>query len=442
MASLSPQELVAALAALKETLSGAELDALLVDYEFWARPNQLPPAWEWSTWLVLAGRGFGKTWVGSHATSAAVIGRTPLSGGARHNVAIVAETAADARDVMVEGPAGILAQTPKDYRPLYEPSKRRLTWPNGATGTLFNATEPDQLRGPQHDWAWCDEAAKWQYAQETWDMLQFGMRLGRLPQVVVTTTPRPIKLIKELLADPGTAVTRGATMDNRANLAASFIKKIHDKYEGTRLGRQELYAEVLDDVPGALWRRQQIEASRVRLGEHINIDDLQRIVVAIDPPATSGEDADECGIVVCGIDRKDPPHLYVLQDLSFPQASPTAWASTACAAFHQWKADRIIGEVNNGGEMVEAVIRAHDPNVPLRSVHATRGKVRRAEPIAALWEQGRGHIVGAMPQLEDQMAEMTPDFDSKVAGYSPDHLDAMVWAATDLTEAPTDDLLL
>jgi len=405
-------------------LTTKEKAALRYHWPFWARPNQIAPEGDWLSWLILAGRGFGKTRSGAEWVRAGACGKTPLAKGKFGRFAIIAETSADARDVLVEGESGILAVHPKGFRPLYEPSKRRLTWPNGAVGTLYNATEPDQLRGPQHDAAWCDELAKWQYARETWDQLQFGLRLGDHPQVVVTTTPRPIPLIKEIMADARTITTRGATMDNSANLAESFMAQIVAKYEGTRLGRQELHAEILDDVPGALWTRAMLDVASVD-----EAPEMARVVVAIDPSGTAGDDDghDSVGIVVAG--RGIDGRCYVLADDSC-NLSPDGWARRAITAYHRHDADRIVAETNYGGAMVEAVIRGADRSVPYKTVTASRGKVIRAEPIAAFYEQGRVSHVRGLDALEDQMMLMTP------GGYqgegSPDRVDALVWAVTEL----------
>jgi predicted phage terminase large subunit-like protein len=399
------------------TLSRAQADELIHDWSFWARDNQLPPAGDWRVWLLLAGRGFGKTRSGAEFVRARVAART-----ARH-IALVAPTAADARNVMVEGESGLLAIALPRERPLYEPSKARLTWPNGAVATLFSADEPERLRGPQHDLAWCDELAAWRYPA-AWDMLMFGLRLGDDPRAVVTTTPRPTKLVRGLIADPNVAVTRGRSAENRANLAPAFLDRIVRRYEGTRLGRQELDAELLDDAPGALWSRATVEAARTDTAP-----ELRRIVVAIDPAATSGADADETGIVVAGRDKAGIG--YVLDDLSGRYA-PAEWARTAIAAWRRHRADRIVAEINNGGEMVEATLRAVEPDVPFAAVRAARGKVARAEPVAALYEQGRVRHLGAFPHLEDQMCGFTADFDRAAAGYSPDRVDALVWALSAL----------
>ncbi len=406
------------------SLSQAEARALLYDWPFWARSSQLPPEGDWRVWLLLAGRGFGKTRTGAELV------RARVTTGTARRVALVAPTAADARDVMVEGESGILAISPASNRPRYEPSKRRVSWPNGAIATLYSADEPERLRGPQHDTAWCDELASWRYP-EAWDMLMLGMRLGVDPRVVVTTTPRPTKLVRTLAADRTVAMTGGTTYENRANLAPEFIEQIVRKYEGTRLGRQEIEAEMLEDEPGGLWNRGLIEAARVRTAP-----ELMRIVVAIDPAASSGENADETGIIVAGKDGQG--HGWVLADLSGRYA-PAEWAKAAIAAYHAHGADRIVAEVNNGGEMVEATLRVTDPNLAFAAVHASRGKVIRAEPVAALYEQGRVHHLGAFAQLEDQMCSLSRMGHEPSAvrrGCSPDRVDALVWALTDLLVEP------
>lgn len=405
--------------------------AFLFEWEFWARPSQVPPDGDWATWLILAGRGFGKTRTGVEWVRKHVEGITPLTApekNAARRIAIVAETAADGRDVLVEGESGILANSMPGFAPRYEPSKRRLTWANGAIATLYNAREPDQLRGPQHDLAWSDELAKWRYVQETWDNLQLGLRLGSRPRNCVTTTPRPIKALKDIIADPGTVTTRGTSYENFIHLPPAFIERIKARYEGTRLGRQELHAEILEDTPGALWSRQRIDELRRR-----SAPELVRIVVAIDPAVSSSEAADETGVVVAG--RGADGHGYVLEDLSL-RGSPDGWARAAVSAYHRFEADRIIGEVNNGGEMVEHVVRTVDADVSYRAVRASRGKTARAEPIAALYEQGRVHHVGHAPELEDQMCIFTADYDRAAAGYSPDRVDALVWALSELMLGP------
>jgi phage terminase large subunit-like protein len=326
---------------------------LLYCWDFWARPDQIMPPGDWTSWLILAGRGWGKTRTGSEAIRKLVCGDTPHAPGRYKRIALIAETAADARDVMVEGGSGIIAVHPKDWQPTYEPSKRRLTWPNGAVATLYNATEPDQLRGPEHDLAYCDELAKWRYAQETWDMMQFGLRLGNHPKVIITTTPRPLPIIKKLMADPDTITTRGSTYANRANLAPSFIRSIEDRYEGTRLGRQEISAEVLDDAPGALWSRTVLDEKRVKPDA---LPDMQRVVVAIDPAASANDEGNaETGIICAGlgVDGRG----YVLDDQSC-RLSPLGWARRALATFDLNRGDCIVAELNQGGNMVEHTIRS------------------------------------------------------------------------------------
>jgi phage terminase large subunit-like protein len=413
-------------------LSRDALEALLYDWDHWARLDQKWPACVWHTWLISAGRGWGKTRTGAETVRQAACGSTPLSGGTHKEIALVGETAADVRKVMIEGPAGILATHPKAFRPKYTPSKRLLEWPNGALAHTYNGTEPDQLRGPQHDFAWADEVAKWQYMDAAWDMLQMGLRLGD-PKQVITTTPRPLPLIKQLMKEAriknsGVIHTQGITLDNRANLADTFIEKILKRYAGTRLGRQELNAEILDDVPGALWTRKTIDDSRLSYDEPL--PDMQRVVVGVDPAAKAsgeGDKTSETGIIAVGlgVDGK----AYVLDDAS-NRLGPGGWARKAIALFDTYEADRVVAEINQGGEMVERVLRAERPMLPIVLVRASRGKVVRAEPIAALYEQGRVHHVGAHSTLEDQMVLFTPfGIEGDGAG---DRVDALVWALSDL----------
>lgn len=385
-----------------------------------ARPSQLPPAGDWNGWLILAGRGFGKTRAGAGWVHELV--ETRQAG----RIALVAATAADARDTLVEGVSGLLNTASPWNRPIYEPSKRRLTWPNGAVATTFSSEEADRLRGPEHDAAWADELAAWQDPRAAWDMLQFGLRIGKRPRWLVTTTPKPIKIIKQLLARVGedVVVTRGSTFENSDNLAPTFLKAIRDRYEGTRLGRQELEAEMLADTPGALWQLDWLDRDRVT-----KAPELKRIVVAIDPAVSNNEGSDETGIIVAGIAGDD--HVYVLEDLSGRYA-PHEWAKIAVDAYRRHGADRIVAEVNQGGAMVEATLRVVDPNASYKAVHASRGKVVRAEPIAALYERRRVHHVGGFAVLEDQLCGFTSDFDRVRARYSPDRVDALVWALTEL----------
>lgn len=427
---LEPKRLQAALASLTDD----ECEQLLHDWRFLARPNQIEPDGDWQTWLVLAGRGFGKTRCGAEWV------REQIKGGAMR-AHLIAPTASDARDVMVEGESGLLAvcwagDRTIDGQPLgrpsYEPSKRRLTWANGAVATLFSAEEPERLRGPQSEIIWADELAAWKYLRETWDMAMFGLRLGDRPRTCITTTPKPLPLVKEIAKDARTVITRGSTFDNAGNLAPTFLRAIRDKYEGTRLGRQELNAEILDDLPGALWTRDAIDAGRVK-----NAPDMQRIVVAVDPSGTKGEsdDGDEIGIVVAG--KGVDGRAYVLADQTC-KLSPDGWGRRAVDAYHgRWsptpdafKADRIVAERNFGGAMVQHVIRTIDAKASYKEVTASRGKVARAEPVAALYEQGRVSHVGSFPELEDQMCSIAPE--GYVGEGSPDRADALVWALTEL----------
>ena len=398
-------------------------------WPFWARPSQLEPPGDWTTWLILAGRGFGKTRAGCETIRSWACGTTPLSRGAYSRIALVGETAADVRDVMVGDEAqGILACHPKDFRPIYEKTNRKLTWPNGAVAFLYNATEPDQLRGPQHDAAWCDELAKWRYAQETWDQLQFGLRLGSHPKQIITTTPRPIPILRKLLKDEDCIITKGSTFDNASNLALPFLKQIEDRYGGTRLGRQELEGEILDDIPGALWNRASIDDYRVK-----EAPDLERVIVSVDPATSSEEGSDETGIVVVGLGRDTDGYArgYVLEDGTL-RGTPEEWARKAVNLYRKYSADRIVAEKNQGGEMVSSVLRAVDRSVPITLVNASRGKHVRAEPISALYEQGRVHHVGRFDKLEDQMCLFSIDNLRSNSFGSPDRVDALVWGLTEI----------
>lgn len=407
-------------------LSIEQQAALRWQWKFWARPNQLEPEGDWNTWLILAGRGFGKTRTGAETIRDWVCGETPLSKGRCSRIALVAETAADARDVMVLGESGLLAVHPTDFRPTFTSSTRRVTWPNGAVAFLYNATEPDQLRGPQHDGAWCDELAKWQYCQATWDQLQFGLRLGDNPRSIVTTTPRPLPIIRKMLVTDSVVVTRGSTFDNAANMPKSFIREIEDKYGGTRLGRQELEGEILEDIPGALWNRTDIDETRLS-----EAPELERVYVAIDPATSSEEGSDETGIVVVGFARDNDGYArgYVLNDSS-GKYTPEEWSRKAVSLYRQYEADRIIAEKNQGGAMVESVIKAADRSVTVELVHASRGKYVRAEPISALYEQKRVHHVGRFDKLEDQMCLFSVDNVRDRNTGSPDRVDALVWGLT------------
>jgi len=422
LCALSPEDLKAVL----DGMPDSALDHILHDWTVWARPKQLAPEGGWFCWLILAGRGFGKTRTGAEWIRGLVEARhVDARKGDALRIAIVAETAHDGRNVMIEGESGLLACAPPHFRPAYEPSKRRLTWPNGAEATLFSAEDPDQLRGPQHHLAWCDELAKWRYPEEAWSNLTLGLRLGDAPRVCVTTTPRPLPFLKDLMADPSTVTTRGSTFENAGNLPRTFMDQVRRRYGGTRLGRQELEAEILDDVPGALWTRDMIESARLR-----DAGAMARVVVAIDPPVTSGPGADACGMVVAGL--APDGHVYVLDDRTAAGLSPHKWASRAIEAYHDFRADRLVAEVNNGGELVASLVRQIDDSVSYREVRASRGKVARAEPVAALYERGLVHHVGAFPELEDEMCGFVTGGDGRVGGRSPDRVDALVWAVTDL----------
>lgn len=410
-------------ASVLASLTDAECEALVNDWGFLARDNQLPPDGDWLVWLILAGRGFGKTRTGAEWV------RERVKAGAGR-IALIAPTASDARDVMVEGESGLLSVCwagDKTYagedlgRPAYEPSKRRLTWANGATATCFSAEEPERLRGPQHEVGWCDELAAWKYLQDTWDMFMFGLRLGVKPQALITTTPKPLKIFKTLANDPKTIVTRGSTFDNAANLAGTFLKAVRDKYEGTRLGRQELYAEVMEEAEGALWTREMVDKARTAEKP----TELVRIVIAVDPAITNKEDSAETGIVAAGITGDGNGH--VLEDAS-GRYSPAQWARKAIELFKKYEADRIVAEGNQGGEMVRHTIQTEWTSAPITIVHASRGKSARAEPIAALYEQGKVKHAADLSTLEDQLCTWEP-----LSGMpSPDRLDALVWALTEL----------
>ncbi|WP_435168556.1 DNA-packaging protein [Falsirhodobacter sp. 1013] len=417
-------------------LGGLEDNALMALpwlFDFWALAHQLPPDGAWKSWVIMGGRGAGKTRAGSEWVRAEVEGARPTDPGRSHRVALVGETIDQVREVMVFGESGILACSPPDRRPVWEAGRRRLVWPNGAVAQVFSAHEPESLRGPQFDAAWVDELAKWKKAEETWDMLQFALRLGDHPRQVITTTPRNVGVLKTILKNPSTVVTHAPTEANRAWLAASFLEEVRARYEGTRLGRQELDGVLLEDVEGALWTTPALEAGRLDRAPK-----LDRIVVAVDPPVTGHAGSDECGIVVVGAVTEGPPQNWravVLEDASVTAASPDAWARAALAAMERHGADRLVAEVNQGGDLVETVIRQIDPLVPFRAVRATKGKVARAEPIAALYEQGRVKHLRGLARLEDQMCRMT------VRGYdgkgSPDRVDALVWAVWELMVEPS-----
>ncbi|AWN35227.1 ATP-binding protein [Methylobacterium radiodurans] len=407
------------------TLPPPALRALARDWLLQARADQLPPcpaAEPWTLWAVVGGRGCGKTRTGAEWVDALARGDPAFTAEPVGRIALVAETFADLREVMIEGPSGLLGIPARGQRPLWQPSRRRLTWPNGAVAQGFSAEDPDSLRGPQFGAAWCDELAKWRQPEAAFDMLQFGLRLGRHPRILVTTTPRSIPLLRRLLADPRTAVSRARTHDNAEHLAPAFLEAVMGRYGGTRLGRQELDGELIEDRADALWSRAGIEAARVAAAPP-----LARIVVAVDPPASSGARSDACGLVAAGVAGE---HAYVLADASLQRATPEAWAAAALALYHRLAADSLVVEVNQGGEMAASVLRQCDPAVPVTPVRATRGKFLRAEPVSLLYAQGRVHHVGALPALEDELCDFGPEGLS--GGGSPDRLDALVWAVTGL----------
>lgn len=413
-------------------LTPHEAQSILLDWPLWARADQLPPDFtgthtHWKTWILLGGRGAGKTRAGAEWIRYQALGKPLLAVMPAGRIALVGPTLGEVCDTMVEGISGILAVHGESEKPDFISSKGQLVWPNGAVAQLFSAQEPDSLRGPQFDVAWCDELAKWNNLQATWDMLQFGLRLGSYPRTVVTTTPRPLKLLKMLLEDASCAVSRARTYDNADFLAASFLGEIERQYGGTRLGRQEIDGEIINDNPDALFARNQIEADRVS-----TCGALERIVVAVDPPITSNKTSNACGIICAGIDARG--HGYVLEDATEQQASPLHWARKAIALYHAMKADALVVEVNQGGEMVSTILAEVDPLVPVKPVQARRSKHLRAEPVAALYEQHRISHVKAMPELEDELCA----FEQITAkgSKSPDRVDALVWAITELMLRP------
>ncbi|MEX0348005.1 MAG: DNA-packaging protein [Paracoccaceae bacterium] len=424
--------LASAPAAVRETflseIGEGGLCALPYLFEFWALPHQLPPEGDWRAWVVIGGRGAGKTRAGAEWVRSMVEGARPLGSGAARRVALVGETYDQVRDVMIFGDSGILACSPPDRRPKWKASERRLIWPNGAEAQAFSASDPEALRGPQFDAAWVDELAKWKKASETWDMLQFALRLGEAPRVCVTTTPRNVAALRDLLASPSTVMTHAPTEANRANLASSFLDEVRARYAGTRLGRQELDGVLMADVEGALWTSGMLEGAQVDAAP-----ELDRVVVALDPAVSSGASADECGIVVVGARLKGPPQgwrAYVLADRTVRGKGPAGWAQAAIAAMEEFGAERLVAEVNQGGQLVEEVLRQVDPMVPFKAVHAARGKAARAEPVAALYEQVKVFHLRGLGALEEQMCLMTSrGFEGQ---GSPDRVDALVWALHEL----------
>jgi len=409
--SLSDEERLEVLS----SLSPREAEALQYDWEFWARDNQLSPEGDWRKWLIMTGRGWGKT------RTAAEYVRDLAFKGTAPRMGLIARSAGEVRDTMVEGEAGILEVSPPWFYPHYEPSKRRLTWPNGVQATTYSGDEPDQLRGPSHHFIWADELASWRYLADAWSNAMFGLRLGEA-RALITTTPRPVKVLKDLLTMAGVVVTTGTSYENMENLSDNFRENIL-LYEGTRLGRQELLGQLLEDVPGALWNLTLLDECRVEAVPH-GVD-IVRLVVAVDPAVTSSEESNETGIVIAA--RCSNGHAYVFDDLS-DRLSPDSWAKRAVGAYHGNSADRIVGEVNQGGDLVEKTIRTVDPHVAYKAVRASKGKIARAEPVSALYEQHKVHHIGSLAKLEDQMCTYVPG----EADFSPDRMDALVWAITEL----------
>jgi phage terminase large subunit-like protein len=428
LASATPEE-------VDEFLGGLTQNALLALpwlFEFWALPHQLAPRGDWKTWVIMGGRGAGKTRAGAEWVRSEVEGAGPGDPGRSKRVALLGETIDQVREVMVLGESGIIACSPPDRRPVWHAGRAQLHWPNGAVAQVLSAYDPEAMRGPQFDAAWADELGKWKKGAEAWDQLQFALRLGKNPQAVVTTTPRNVGVLKAILKNPSTVITHAPTEANRAYLAESFLTEVQSRYGGTGLGRQELEGMLVEEEEGALWTAALLEAARLTAAPS-----LSRVVVAVDPPMTATKKSDACGIVVVGADTRGDPkdwRAVVLEDASVKGASPEGWARAALAAMERHGADRLVAEVNQGGDLVEQMVRMVDPLVPYRGVHATRSKMLRAEPVAALYEQGRVAHVRGLQALEDQMCRMTAQ-GWKGTG-SPDRLDALVWALTDLMITP------
>lgn len=416
------------LEALLLQLGPAKAEELAYTWPFWARPQQIAPTGDWNTWFINAGRGFGKTRAGVEWV------RGLVKKGYKR-VAAIAATNSDIERVMINGESGFLSRcwsgdkTDKGVpmgKPIWSPTKRLLTWENGAYVQFFSAEEPERLRGPQFEAAWCDELAAWNRDRDTWDMLQFCLRLGKHPQVCVTTTPKPTKLVRDIMKNPKTIVTYGSTFDNSANLASTYLEAVKSQYEGTRLGRQELYAEILDEASGALWTRQLLSTCEVEVDNPVEFaKTLARVVVSVDPAVSANAESDLTGIVVAGMDINGV--CYILQDAT-DRFTPEGWAARAIELYNEYGADRIVAERNQGGEMVRYTFKTIDETIPIKLVHASRGKFARAEPVSALYERGRVKHVRGLDLLEDQMVQWEP----LGSIGSPDRLDAMVWAVTEL----------
>jgi phage terminase large subunit-like protein len=401
-----------------------QVERILAEWFGRARPKQYPLERRPATWVVMGGRGAGKTRLGAEWVNGLVRGLPPFTrrGRGYERIALVGDTLGDVREVMIEGPSGILTIS-REPRPRFEAGRRRLVWDSGAVALMFSAEDPESLRGPQFDAAWCDELAKWRNAEACFDMLQLGLRLGELPRQLITTTPKPLKLLKRLIADPAVPVTTMRTGDNAKNLAAGFLSAVEERYGGTVLGRQELEGELIEDREDALWSREMLESRRL---EHV--PELARIVVAIDPPASARKTSDACGIVAAGLDEAG--RAVVIADATVRVARPQDWAGAAVALYRRLQADCLVAEVNQGGDMVGAVIRTVDPALTVKAVRARRGKWLRAEPVAALYSQGRVLHGGRFPELEDEMCDFGPNGLSN--GRSPDRVDALVWAVSEL----------
>jgi phage terminase large subunit-like protein len=408
--------------------SDDDFDEIAANWKIFAHAHQTPPnlapsGKPWHTWLMIGGRGAGKTRAGAEWIRAQALGLPPFASEKAARIALVGETEHDVREVMIEGVSGLLAVHAWHERPTWQPSRKRLEWSDGQVAQAFSAEDPESLRGPQFSCAWSDEMAKWRYADTAFDMLQFGLRLGAQPRQLITTTPRPTTLLKRLIEDPTSVITRAATRANANNLAPTFLQTVMGRYAGTRIGRQELDGEMVEDRPDALWSRALLESVRVS-----EAPALQRIVVAVDPPASSSKRANSCGIVAAGI--TDAGICYVIADDSVSSVTPNAWASKAIALWHRLQADALVAEVNQGGDMVRTVINEVDSSVPVIPVRATRGKWLRAEPVATLYEQGRVKHAGIFPALEDEMCDF--GVSGLSSGNSPDRLDALVWAIASL----------
>jgi phage terminase large subunit-like protein len=415
-----------------EGLTEPELLALPYIFDFWALDHQLPPDGDWRTWVLMGGRGAGKTRAGAEWVRSHVEGSGPLDPGTARRVALIGETVDQVREVMIFGESGILACSPPDRRPDWIAGRKMLVWPNGAIAQVFSAHEPETLRGPQFDLVWADEMAKWKKGEETWDMIQFCLRLGEAPQACVTTTPRNAPALKSLLAQPTTVTTHATTMANAANLPPSFLEEVQRRYAGTRQGLQEIDGVLLADAEGALWTGDMIAACQRAV-----VPRLDRIVVAVDPAVSAHGTSDECGIVVVGAQMQGPVQdwrVWVLEDATVSSSSPTVWAEAAVAAFERHDAERLVAEVNQGGGLVETVIRQVSPLLPFKALHASKGKAMRAEPVAALYEQNRVYHARGLGKLEEQMTMMT------TKGFqgrgSPDRVDALVWAIYELVLEP------